>query len=534
MKGQNDDTGPPPAKRSRHHDNEEEVDVKPTINKAEGEPDRALVKLVERRRRDVQELEDSINSFKAQLVEARKKLADAEDLLEQVRNRPELKHGKNVQATLSNKPLVKVKQEQDPQNLTNCNGNYSESGAIGKPLLVIPGHKISPPRPSNKSMSKMSVVASGSKMIVQTDVGKSQDKLQRERFQVEPQRVHAELIRDIRQNNQPHILTVQQAVYISSQHRRKLRSIILNPTSAQQCATSALDGIINLWEIQGKGHSLSLFNSVECSSLRRKWPEDLAWHPSGESIIAVYNADDGDTQVGILSGLIKRKMVFLEDRPHVKGLINNVEFMPWDNGLHFVTAGSDHAVVMWSLTDEMSWKPKALHRSLHTSSVSGVAGNQSKHCILSSGLDKRVVGFNTQYGKCEFQNLLDSKAMGILSNPVDLNLFMVQAGTPGMQLRLFDMRVPKTQLHSFGWKQESSESQSALINQSWSSDGFHIASGSADPKIHVFDIRFNSKNPAQSVDAHKKRVFQAAWHHCLPLLISISSDTNIGLHRITG
>lgn len=103
--------------------------------------------------------------------------------------------------------------------------------------------------------------------------------------------------------------------------------------------------------------------------------------------------------------------------------------------------------------------------------------------------------------------------------------------TPGQQLRLFDIRVQRTELHTFGWKQEVSDSQSALIDQTWSQNGYYIASGSTDPKIHIFDIRYNSKEPSQSIKAHQKRVLKAAWHHTLPLLISISSDLNIGLHR---
>ncbi|KAL6003676.1 hypothetical protein ACLOJK_023910 [Asimina triloba] len=103
---------------------------------------------------------------------------------------------------------------------------------------------------------------------------------------------------------------------------------------------------------------------------------------------------------------------------------------------------------------------------------------------------------------------------------------------PGKQLRLFDIRLRQTEIHGFGWKQESSESQSALINQAWSPDGLYITSGSADPMIHIFDIRYNAHSPSQSVKAHQKRVFKAVWHHSLPLLISISSDLNIGLHKI--
>lgn len=105
--------------------------------------------------------------------------------------------------------------------------------------------------------------------------------------------------------------------------------------------------------------------------------------------------------------------------------------------------------------------------------------------------------------------------------------------TIGEQLRLYDYRVRQMELHAFGWEQETSESQSALISQAWSPDGLYITSGSVDPMIHIFDIRYNAKKPTQSIRAHQKRVFKAAWHSTFPLLISISSDLNIGLHKIT-
>ena len=110
-------------------------------------------------------------------------------------------------------------------------------------------------------------------------------------------------------------------------------------------------------------------------------------------------------------------------------------------------------------------------------------------------------------------------------------MFSLADRVPGRQLRLFDIRLRQTEIHAFGWKQESSESQSALINQSWSPDGWYLSSGSADPVIHIFDIRYHGQNPCQSVQAHQKRVFKAVWHQTLPYLTSISSDLNVGIHK---
>jgi WD40 repeat protein len=216
----------------------------------------------------------------------------------------------------------------------------------------------------------------------------------------------------------------------------------------------------------------------------------MAWHPSGNTLFSVYTADDGDSQISILNLNKTREVTFLENKPHVKGIINNIKFMPWENTC-FVTGGSDHAVVLWNESDdeENKWKSKPLHRNLHSAAVMGVDGMKNKNVILSVGADKRIYGFDVQVGRADYKHQIDYKCMSVLANPCDFNLFMVQSGEPEKQLRLFDIRLRKTELHSFGWKQDSSESQSALINQSWSPDGLYITSGSVDPVIHVFDIR---------------------------------------------
>ncbi|ONK72147.1 uncharacterized protein A4U43_C04F16280 [Asparagus officinalis] len=326
----------------------------------------------------------------------------------------------------------------------------------------------------------------------------------------------------------------QRVAYYITQHKRKLRCLAPSPVNDQMFVTSALDGVVNLWELQSEGHSASLLSTTDCMSLKqRRWPEDITWHPDGDSLFAVYSADGGDSQISILnlkhSG--DKKVVFLEEKPHLKGIINSITFMPWVD-LCFATGGCDHAVILWN-EKENSWKPKTLHRNQHSSAVMGVAGLQRNKVILSVGADKRIVGFDLLAETAEFKHQIDTKCMSVLPNPSDFNMFMVQTGQQGKQLRLYDYRVRQnTEIHAFGWKQ-SSESQSALISQAWSPDGLYLSSGSADPIIHIFDIRYNGSNPSQSVQAHQRRVFKAVWHRSVPILTSISSDLNIGLHRIS-
>ncbi|TKY60525.1 hypothetical protein E2542_SST17624 [Spatholobus suberectus] len=117
----------------------------------------------------------------------------------------------------------------------------------------------------------------------------------------------------------------------------------------------------------------------------------------------------------------------------------------------------------------------------------GVAGMQQKQIVLSVGKDENfgVMGTKGVFGLME-NNGMEGDEMDGRNIPL----------TPERQLRLFDIRSKGTELHAFGWKQESSESQSALINQAWSPNGLYITSGSADPMIHIFDIRYNGHKPS--------------------------------------
>jgi WD40 repeat protein len=127
-----------------------------------------------------------------------------------------------------------------------------------------------------------------------------------------------------------------------------------------------------------------------------------------------------------LLSLKQRKVNFLPVKPHTKGVVNSISFMPWSD-VCFVTAGSDHAVIIWGDKDS-SWKPKKLHKEFHSSGVMDVVGLQQRETILSVGYDKKIIGFDISAGKTEFKNLLDSKCMSVLTNPCDFNLYMVQTG----------------------------------------------------------------------------------------------------------
>lgn len=121
---------------------------------------------------------------------------------------------------------------------------------------------------------------------------------------------------------------------------------------------------------------------------------------------------------------------FLEKKPHDRGIINRINFMPWRGQTScFVTSGSDHAMVLWKEGEKDDcWGQELLHVNHHTSAVMAAFGLQYKEAVLSVGLDKRVVLFDLVAGKTDFKFQLDSKCLNALPSPSNSNLYLVQLG----------------------------------------------------------------------------------------------------------
>ncbi|KAL0729670.1 hypothetical protein Bca4012_025763 [Brassica carinata] len=346
---------------------------------------------------------------------------------------------------------------------------------------------------------------------------------------------HDELIALIGRSSLRPTIESRTVAMLPSGHTKRMRSLAVSLSNRDLFATSALDAAVHFWKLHSNRSSATLLKTVNRVGLdQKRWAEDIAWHPHRSELFSVYTADEGHAQISAVYLNEARESCeskFLKDRPHRKGLINRIMFTPWDDPC-FITGGCDHAVVLWREQRERNaWKSRLLHRDLHSSSVMGVAGMRHKNLVLSCGDDRRFVGFDARAEKATFQHRLDNRCTNLLPNPRDVNLVMVHTRQLDRQLRLYDVRLPQTELFSFGWKQESSESQSALINQSWSPDGLHISSGSSDPVIHIFDIRYNAPSPSLSIKAHKKRVFKVEWQSSQQL-VSISSDLEIGIHKL--
>ncbi|KAG6467362.1 hypothetical protein ZIOFF_074835 [Zingiber officinale] len=574
------------------------------------EQEEALVALIEHRTKECQIIKKKIDHYQSQLVEAEKRLGDSQAKLSRIRLRVKAPSPASAISVKEEDRLI----QSSPRNniLDGIRNRPVPAQQPLRPQLIIPPHNPKPTtsiaadsRGGRSGKTELKTpAAAGSRTnpssSAQSNGGspvRSQEKTTKRKFE---QKDHKDLIPIIRSSSSPCTIRFQAGTIISSHHKRKLRCLEVCPVNDHLFITRS---------------SASLLSTVDClSPKQRRWPEDMAWHPNGDSIFAAYTADGADSQISILNlnASRERKVTFLDQKPHRKGIINSITFMPWADTC-FITGGSDHAVILWQEVDS-SWKHKTVHAHMHSSAVTGVAGLYQKKTILSVGADKRIIAFDLSTGRSEFRNQIESKCMSVLPNPSDLNLYMVQSGLvdvlpstsaellladldkstevatsnnsnricnnvtglklratreglltvqvfvvaniiyyeiwldqsfksflklydvnvgansgvcfmligtgdrvfyqwylfitvdtiilpsrePGKQLTLFDMRLRQTELHTFGWKQETSESQSALINQAWSPDGLYLSSGSADPVIHIFDIRYNASRPSQS------------------------------------
>ncbi|CAM0878333.1 unnamed protein product [Alopecurus aequalis] len=363
----------PPSSASASTSSASDAPPPPDEDGGEDMSEEAALALIAHRERVVEQCSLKLAQYKSQLDKAEGELAAARSKLARYRDRA----ARNRPPTQREpKPSQPTQKPPAPQT---------------RPQLVIPGTNSRPaarptPPPRTEPVPKLKKAAADPSS---SSSKKADKKPKREIVQREPQN----LIQSVRKSS-PTILKFYGGHLVSSQHKRKLRCLELCPANDQLAVTSALDGMVTLWQVQSSGPSISLLSTTNCLSPKLRWPEDVAWHPDGDTIFAVYSSDNGDSQVSMtnLNASGQKKVNFLPAKPHTKGIINNINFMPWSDTC-FLTAGSDHAVILWQEKDD-SWNHRKVHKDSHSSAVNGVAGLQQKKTIISVGSDKRIISYD--------------------------------------------------------------------------------------------------------------------------------------------
>ncbi|CAA0811298.1 transducin family protein / WD-40 repeat family protein [Striga hermonthica] len=309
---------------------EEESNEEKLGEQIRNEQEEALVALIEHRTKEVEHLRQRISYYKSQLDEAEKRLEDTQTKLVRLRGWSEEKSSKNSsngrdEAKFERK-AQSPSQKQSPPHLQDAmkkpsvdnpdRGNYSKNKIQPKPPLVIPTVKAKEPGNKPCGVSGSGPPSTSSALTIANSLTKLKGEnthktsAEQEDVEIQPkgtkrkieQKEHVDLIPLVAKNSSPVTIRCHGGPLLSSQHKRKLRSLALCPTNDQLFVTSALDGMVNLWQLQGRGSCADLLSSTDCQSdKQRRWPEDIAWHPHGNKVFSVYSADGGDSQISILN-----------------------------------------------------------------------------------------------------------------------------------------------------------------------------------------------------------------------------------------
>uniref|UniRef100_A0A0D3H221 Uncharacterized protein n=1 Tax=Oryza barthii TaxID=65489 RepID=A0A0D3H221_9ORYZ len=133
-----------------------------------------------------------------------------------------------------------------------------------------------------------------------------------------------------------------------------------------------------LYMVYRRRPAISLLSTTNCFSPKHRWPEDVAWHPHGELIFAMYSADNGDSQVSVMNRSISGQ---------VRTLLEVAHF--------FTSIASDHAV-----NKKMIHGTTRKCRRICILLLSWVLLDYSKkNAILSVGSDKRIIPFDLAAGR---------------------------------------------------------------------------------------------------------------------------------------
>jgi len=344
-------------------------------------------------------------------------------------------------------------------------------------------------------------------------------------------------------NDCSHFGEIQSIHHIA--HDQKPRSIVFNPQKCDIFATSGLDGNLRFWEYQDL--QLKDLCSLSSTALRSsRFPTALAWHQDGNKCAALFpltkerhKVSTTTTETATKPHIYDPQLItfdtaqipnvsatFLQEKPHDKDP-NNLAFLSLNK---IVTVGTDKKVVLWDINyDKHGAETTCLHNK-HTAGVTTVIVD-SNGIIFTGGHDRKCISYSSQSQQVIDEWKMEDRVYTLRFNPVHNNLLLVYLSTKQKQVRIFDIRTQSEVLAlSYKMSNPKNSGVSQFIVPSWSSDGTFVASGSVDPILHVWDVRYvKADQPAKSWSLHKKRILRAEFHprqrNCI---LTLSSDRTLG------
>ncbi|KAK3403620.1 hypothetical protein EUGRSUZ_K00065 [Eucalyptus grandis] len=236
---------PTSGKREEEEEEEEEEDEEETI----------LVALIEHRTKEVDHLRHRVSYYTSQLHEAQKRLHDSKGKLALLRSKHSAaaaaapSSSSSVAVFTNNGTAANVKTERRSTSPIGTSSGSKPSSRSNAPPPPPPTptpsilHQSPSARPVKEEKPRARPSPRDSEAI--QDRGGTRRKLEHKE--------HRELIPLIRSASSPFTIRCQTSSQVPSQHKRKLRSLALCPAQELLFATSALDGVVNLWQIQANG-----------------------------------------------------------------------------------------------------------------------------------------------------------------------------------------------------------------------------------------------------------------------------------------
>lgn len=388
----------------------------------------------------------------------------------------------------------------------------------------------------------------------------------------------------------PKLLVQHRAKLTPDGSARKGRNLAFNPKNTDYFATSSDDGGLIMWKYDRSKQELSRDASFDPISFRKEnqCAESIAWSPDGQRLamafrdplhgegeFCVVRLDQLELKDPAIPQIISdRRIMRRSTTLHSRG-ISAIEWVPSGSGddvtsSSLITAGSDHAVMLWdeyvtpSGSVDLKWK--VLHRE-HRSEVKTVCVHSQRKAVFTGGLDGLLLRYDMH--KMETQTIMErrkpsiSKINAVLEHPHNPNVLLVSSVEQAEHsILLHDLRQRyaehRDSTMTLAWiKSSDAKSMSQYIVPRWSPAGLHVSCGSKSGVVNIWDIRVRGPKyplvyPQQALRVHRtlpllvsclsccsyadcltvsaeKMVLHATWHPRYDAMFTVSSDRNLGL-----